>query len=255
MTDSSRFFNILAILGALAWLPPLITLMKNIFIKPTVTIFSGNSIEIGYTLFGPIINPSLAFLSEHKDALINSVKLKLVHETNESHLFSWEWFDEVLSETVFPASSLITKRHQNAIAIKLPVSTLIEKKVGFIETQFKSNRDILTTKLKTQFSNLFGKPNFETAMPCSSEFNDLIRHCENSFCWKPGKYTIDLDVYISKRGKPFHHGMSFFLTDPDIKYLQTNVGMIRANISNQWVRKDPNYSETWNWVYPEKAKA
>jgi len=52
-------FKILAVLGALAWLPQLFIIIKNVLVKPIVKIIPENQLEIGYTLFGPIINGNL----------------------------------------------------------------------------------------------------------------------------------------------------------------------------------------------------
>ena len=64
-------FELLAILGALAWSAPIVVpwLYKRI-IKPKLIIITHNVIEIGYTTFGPIVNINMSFLSENKEALI-----------------------------------------------------------------------------------------------------------------------------------------------------------------------------------------
>ena len=64
----------LSILGALAWLPEIIKLIKNIINKPKISIISDKNLELGFTLYGPIINLGLAFSSERKDALITKIK-------------------------------------------------------------------------------------------------------------------------------------------------------------------------------------
>ena len=86
----------LAVIGAFAWLPTIIQWIRNYLKKPKLTKVSGKSFDVGFTTFGPIINMSLAFLSENKKALINKVQLELVHENNDTQKFSWVWFEEVL---------------------------------------------------------------------------------------------------------------------------------------------------------------
>ena len=132
----------LSAIGALAWLPQLFQWIKEYFTKPKLTIVSGNQIEIGYTSFGPIINLSLAILSEKKKAIVNKIDLELVHENNDTQKFSWVWFEEVLYSMDLPGSQQVsTKKNQNAIAIKIGVDDLIEKKVGFQQNTFKNEYD------------------------------------------------------------------------------------------------------------------
>lgn len=42
----------LGIIGSLAWLPQIFQWIKEYFIKPKLTVVSGNQIEIGFTSFG-----------------------------------------------------------------------------------------------------------------------------------------------------------------------------------------------------------
>jgi hypothetical protein len=68
METESTFgiFQILAILGALAWLPQLIIFISKWLTKPKLTIITDKDLEIGYTTFGPIFNFQIAFLAEKK---------------------------------------------------------------------------------------------------------------------------------------------------------------------------------------------
>lgn len=55
------FYDFLAVLGALAWLPFIIQMIREKLKKPKLKIIPDKQIEIGYTTLGPIFNINIAF--------------------------------------------------------------------------------------------------------------------------------------------------------------------------------------------------
>lgn len=124
-----EIYEVLAILGALAWIYPLAIWIQNILKKTKLEIINHNQLEIGYTINGPIINIDLAFSAIDKDAFIRKVTIMLEHENRENILLHWEWFEEVLYVMDLPDSAIVPyRKNQKAIAIKVPRETLIEKR-------------------------------------------------------------------------------------------------------------------------------
>ena len=68
MDTESTFglYEVLAILGASAWLPQLVVFISKKFSKPKLTIIPDKDVEIGFTSLGPIFNIQIAFLAEKK---------------------------------------------------------------------------------------------------------------------------------------------------------------------------------------------
>ncbi len=154
MTDS--IFQILAIFGALAWLSPLvIPWIKRKIVKSKIAILTDKILEIGYTNYGPILNINFSILVKDKNALIEKINLGLQHENQETHSFSWEWFEEqILQMDVPDYGSMPFKKNQKAVAINAITNILVEKKIGFQSPDFQKKYIDLLLATNETFSNL-----------------------------------------------------------------------------------------------------
>ena len=87
--DNTKATFILALLGALAWLPQIIYVIYKWLVRPQLRFVPENTTEIGYSSFGPIINQTFAISSSRKDALIERISLVVIHESGTRHDFNW----------------------------------------------------------------------------------------------------------------------------------------------------------------------
>lgn len=246
-------FKILAILGALAWLPHLISLIRNSMVKPNLTIISHKELEVGYTTFGPILNISLAFLAEKKKALIRKIDIELTHEKKETQKFTWDWFEEILLEMGVPETGIIPYiKHQKSIAIKTGADELIEKKIGFQESIFKDQYSRLIKAVNEDALNIYNSGKDLSDLKATSNYNRLLDHLKNSFNWKVGRYSGLLKVYISEKEEPFEHRIDFQLNSLDIKTLESNVDICKAFVEKTYINRDLPVQGTWRWVNPYK---
>lgn len=244
---------LLSILGALAWLPFIINLIKDFLTKPKITIISDKQIEIGYTTYGPIINLYLAFAGEKKDALINKIKLILIHEKSEKQEFEWEWFEEELLEMEVPnAGNVPYKKKQQAIALKLLKDNLIEKKIGFQVDSIKNERNKLINYLNEISENYIKESLDLKNLKAQKEYTDLISLSRNTFIWKVGNYKMTIEAYIYEKKENIRHNIKFKLTTLDLKKLEKNIDIINKIIESYYITHDTEYKATWNWVYPIK---
>lgn len=141
-----------AIVGAAAWVPQTIYFIYRIFAKPKLNFILEPTVEIGYTFFGPIINPSFAISSSRKDALLEKVRIKIIHdETNEKHEFIWQALEEKGFEgTSSKGERLEMRKSQSAIALKIGIVGLVEKKIFFRDISFIQERMELDKLLSEQ---------------------------------------------------------------------------------------------------------
>ena len=249
-SNPNTVFDILAIIGALAWLAPLFTWIRNKVTEPSIMIIPYKQLEIGYTIYGSIINIHLSFLAKDKNALINKIKIKLHHEKNETNIFTWSWFEEEIYQVENPElGSIPVKKNQRAIAINALNSVLVEKKIGFQIPEFKNKYDTLYDKAKEVYTNL--KSNWdENKMQSSIEYNRVIDYFENSSIWKIGKYKAIIEVFILKRNTPFTHTIEFELNSEDLKSIKKNIETCKSVAHNHFISPVPN-KPIWEWIFAE----
>ena len=64
--------DIVAYLGAAAWIPQIVKWLYNLYTRPIITITPEKSASVGYTMFGPIFNLRLSINVDKKGILSNS---------------------------------------------------------------------------------------------------------------------------------------------------------------------------------------
>jgi hypothetical protein len=246
METESTFgiFQILAILGALAWLPQLIIFISKWLTKPKLTIITDKDLEIGYTTFGPIFNFQIAFLAEKKRVLIRKVEIEMTHENNETHNFTWDWFEEILYEVNIPQSGLIpTRKNQKAIAINVDPDSLVEKKIGFQQNRLVQ----LTTE---EFLNIYNAGDDVNQIRTRNTFNNLRDYYKNGFNWKIGKYSATIKATLSN-DQIFTTKVDFQLTSLNIKTIEPNIEIAQKLVDKEY-GADIEVEQNWLWVNTQK---
>lgn len=219
-------------------------------IKPNILIKNEREFELGYTTFGPIINAQLAFLSDSKKALIEKIEIDLTHESNDTHKFTWDWFEEILYETNIPnTGTMPTRKNQKAIAINLKKEELTDKKIGFQQDIFKLEQKKLVQNIVEEAINLGKAEKLITDLKSQKNHNDLINHYQHSFNWKPGKYTLKIKVKASSINKLFEKTLYFKLTPLEINNLQSNIELCKSEIERSFIDFEKE-TVHWKWIYP-----
>jgi len=226
----------LAIIGAFAWLPTIIQWIKEYFKKSKLTLVSGKNVEVGFTTYGPIINMSLAFLAENKKALIKKIEVDLIHENNDTRKFSWVWFEEVLYTIDIPdGSPLNTKRNQNAIAIKVALDDLVEKKIGFQQDTFKVEYEKYFKQLAEDERNYLELGKLRSELKATQSYRAITDLFSNAFFWKIGKYQIKINAHIMENNIKVCHELNFNLTNLDIKLLHSNIATCQSMLERRFI--------------------
>ncbi len=258
MADINGTF-VLALLGALAWFPQLISWVNSFFTKPKLRFVPDGTTEIGYTFFGPIINHFFAISSDRKDALIEKMTFEITHEKGEKHNFCWKFLDERGPElTSVSGECAQWGKNQSAIALKVTTTGLTEKKIGFQDTDFQDKlRGIVNVQSEKVFYLEKTQPQtYKDEAVKAKEFLDVLDFVKTGFYWKEGKYTVALFVYETTLKEPHSEYFEFELTKRDIEVLEKNIKEIHEYFKNLILYKgvDPK-TKTWplqyfNWVNP-----
>jgi len=241
-------YDVLAIIGAGAWIPFLIQLIREKLRKPKLKIITDKQTEIGYTTLGPIFNINIAFLSEVKSSLITKIELQLTHESNESNTFTWIWFEESLLQMDLPKIPISYKKNQKAIALNVNENVLVEKRIGFQSVKFKEEADRLVKAINEDSLNIktSGKQLYE--LRSYSSHNNIIDFAQNAFSWKTGLYSGKFKVFLAETAKTFERTIQFQLSNLDLKTLHKNVESCKKFIEKVYINVDAELDEKWEWI-------
>lgn len=246
-----KLIDIIAILGALAWLPQIISWVYNWMKKPKLTIYHDGEAEAGYIKNGNVFNLRFSFLAREKNALIDDIELLLVDKDGASHNLKWMWYSETFYELQGPAGNSTMAKQQNAIAINVFKEVLVEKFIGFQSVSFLEKRKQLAYKLSTLIENqrINGDINIDI-IKCSQEYNELIRLYKNSFLWKPGEYSATAKVHIADTNETIEHNFSFALSELEVDTLHKNIEFTKSILDYEFIDSSKELNGAWLWAKP-----
>jgi hypothetical protein len=252
--------DIAAYIGAAAWLPQLGTWVYDAYSKPKLKIVSAGKIEIGFSMFGPIANPTLAISAERRDALIEKMSLRVTHEHGEQRFLDWRFLNEVQQQIRDPQGN-VSSQYKNTPAVALKVSTLAltERIVGFRDPKFEELDRVTTGPISAQFRHNEAQMGNGAALDWllnSMEFKHAQRIFEDSMFWRAGKWEFLFSVQLAGVKNPHAQGFSVTFSDDDVTTLRRNfdllVPYVRAISSDN---EEDRKLITWNWVYPSIVPA
>ncbi len=246
-----KLIDIIAILGALAWLPQIFSWIYNWLKKPKISIYHDGEAEVGYIKNGNAFNLRFSFLARDKHALIDDIELHLTDKDGARHILKWMWYSETFYELQGPAGNSTMAKQQNAIAINAFRDVLIEKFIGFQSVAFLEKRKLLAYKLTTLVENqkTNGAVDME-AVKRSHEYNELIRLYKNSLLWKVGEYSAIAKIHIADTNETIEHTFSFRLSELEIDTLNKNIEFAKSVVDCEFIDTSQQLAGTWLWAKP-----
>jgi len=253
-----------AIVGAAAWTPQIITWVWRALTKPKVSLHLHTKSEIGYNFLGPIFNVRFALLSEKKDAILNKLSVELKHENGASYTFDWEGLSEDLSAIRGPIGpTFVQKKTSLPLVVKVLHTGVAQVYVLFQHKQFKANSKIPFASIIEKFNLLKTSGKLKTeedidALVSEKEFHDVIKLVNTEFIWVAGKYTATFEFESPNKFKYKKSEYTFQLSQDDINELRKNINNIKLD-TFQNAKRDiiPGYKPkeiNWVWKYPELEK-
>ncbi len=246
-----------AILGAAAWTPQIISWGYRFFTQPKITIHLYPQTEIGYTSFGPIFNVRFALLSENKDAILNRFSVNIRHERGSSHTFVWAGLSEDLSEIENPlGTSLSIKKSSLPLVVRVIHTGVAQVFVRFQYEPFKAKyKGVLAPAIERfQYLKHAGKINSVQDvddLTSEKDFADIVKVLHSEFIWVAGKYTVTFDFQSPNKFSYKKDEYSFTLSQDDIDELKKNIEYIKLDLiqnTKQVVAMDFK-PENINWVW------
>lgn len=254
-TDAMTTFEWIAIIGAAAWIPHVLTWLYHWLVKPELTLVVATRPEIGYSTYGPVLNLNCAISAARKSALIEKITVILTHQRGQSCELTWVTLNETLSQARSTSGEVAEyTKSQVAIALKVDTSTLAEKLIGFNDLNFLTEKDKLVNKLVDVDNHLRKMEDGEriSKLLRSKELSDVFSHYEKSMYWQEGNYTARVLIHISGLAEPFEKHLSFTLSADDIERISKNIDVV-INILSETVHeidKEKRSPEHWNWANP-----
>ena len=249
-----KLIDWIAIIGALAWTPHLISIIKKYITKPEVRIISNRSGELGFTTFGPIFNVRLAFSVKNHDIVVSGLKVRIIHENGEEKVFEWQGIKQQVLKMTAPDGSVMPYEKENSVlAIKLNQKEIEERSIQCRETAFINGKDEYETKAIKRMTYLKDQGEFEKEeFRKSQEMTDLYGYIKHSFSWKSGVYKAVIELESPESFDLVDNEYEFTLTPIDIEELDKNKSQIEIDYgrNTQGNGNQEKLNAVWNWRNP-----
>ncbi|OGT38342.1 MAG: hypothetical protein A3F11_05820 [Gammaproteobacteria bacterium RIFCSPHIGHO2_12_FULL_37_14] len=246
--------DVIAGLGAAAWIPQIITWVYNAATKPVLTITPDRTVSIGYTLFGPIFNLRLSINVDKKDTLIDFIGVEIQHESGTKHTLEWTGMTEFFSEVKNSAGdNQIIQRDIVPISVKLSTLSLIERFFRFQDSSFIQRNKSELDKLMEQQQFMQNKSaTYHDDFLSSKEVDDYIKFMRSNFYWQAGSYTASFLIRSPAPSKLKPCKYQFKLTQDNVDMLKKNLEEIKADIEYFIKKGDAQGFNgkpgNWRWV-------
>jgi hypothetical protein len=245
--------DIIALIGAAAWLPQIATWIYRAFVNSVITIVPDQHAEVGFTSLGPIFNVRMAISADRKDAIIDGFELQLQHEDGESRVFRWVGLSETFSEiTDNSGNRQVVSKDQVPIALKIGTESLIEKHVRFQEPRYHESIRPLVLNLIAHVNYLkrTGEGYVSKALE-SNEFFSVLDMRQKSFWRKAGKYTVVVLLSSPRKFSLSQSRFGFELSGMDADQLKQNLVTVEADLKDALQSEIPDFKPqpiSWNWA-------
>ncbi len=253
-----EFLDWVAIFGALAWTPHVISMIRNAITKPEIRVISSRNAELGFTTLGPIFNVRLAFSVKNHDIAVSGLKIRIIHESGEGKLFEWQGIKQEVFKMTTPDGSVMPYEKENSVlAIKLNQKEIEERTIQCQETAFINEKSEYEFKALKKLVYLNNQPSFNNDVFLrSQEMVDLYNYIKRSFSWKAGNYEVVVELESPDDFELVDHKFIFFLTPLDIEELEKNKGQIEVEYGKKAeAGDDEKIRAAWNWRNPILRKA
>ncbi|MCD1212891.1 hypothetical protein B4946_16295 [Vibrio cholerae] len=253
---SVNFIDGIAVLGALAWTPHLVSIVKNHYTKPKVRIITSRTAEVGFTSLGPILNLHLAFSVERKDIVVSDLKIRLKHCSGEERVFAWQGIKQNVGKmTTADAGSVPFEKEQSVLAIKLNQAHIEERFIRFQDIGFLSTKRDYENKAIKRVTYLKSESKYDPeSFLRDQEMKELYNFNKHAFPWKEGQYTVTIEVQSPEKFVLNDNVLVFSLSAIDIEELAKNKDVLEADYKRQVMGHVEGQDIVWQWRNPALDK-
>ena len=245
--------EIVAYVGAAAWLPQIIALIRRATMKPRVTIVPEKQVEIGYTIYGPIFNLRLAVSAAKKDTIIDHVGASIRYEDGAIHEFAWAGMRETFSEIKdLSGNTQFVERDYSPIALVLSQFGVIERFFRFQVPSFHSKqKKLLLVATDYQAYLKKEKADYHKDFLKSKQFHDVLEFYDQSFFWKSGRYIVTFSVKSPTKVILAESAYVFDLKPYEVEDLKKNLSGVKiegTNVAKSDIEGFKGEEVKWHWI-------
>lgn len=247
----------IAIIGALAWVPPIYNKIRFYFTKPKIRIITQKSASVGFTTSGPIFNLGLAFSVENKDIVISDLKIRIKHESGEEKIFEWQGITQQVGKLTAPDSSVMPfEKEQSVLAIKLNQKDIEERFIRCQEGSFISAKSEYEAKAVRKISYLQSEGKYiAPEFLREQEMTELYSFIKHAFSWKQGLYKLTIEIQSPEKFKLVDNQRKFILSHLDVELLGKNKEFIEREYKRVMLGKlEQDEVFSWSWCNPILTK-
>lgn len=254
------FIDIAAVVGALAWIPPIFVAFRNWMTRPEIRVITQPSPEIGFTTLGPILNLRVALTVNHKDVVITGITLKVTHETGEETAFSWRGIVQPMGKFNYPQLGTVPfEKELNVLAMKVSLKDVEERFIRFQSLDYLSSKAGIEAPANKRLAYLQGEETFDGASFLKGqEMTDVYSFIKQAFSWKPGGYRVKVMLESPDAFEILDDEYAFMLSSLHIQKLSANLNSIEQAYANEILSLKTSSGDSaqvaWNWIYPDMQK-
>lgn len=252
-----KLIDWVAILGALAWMPHLISQFKQWFSRSKIRVITHRFAEIGFTTHGPIFNIRIAFSVEHKDIVVSDLKIRLKHESGEEKIFEWQGITQQVGKLTAPDSSVMPfEKEQSVLAIKLNEKEIEERFIKCQEASFIASKQEYESKAIKKIAYLKSEDKYDPKdFLREQEMTELYSFNKHAFPWKQGRYAVTIELKSPEKFQIVDNQREFLLSHLDIEELAKNKNMIEQDYRRMLLGSQEEDEEVvWQWRAPSLIK-
>lgn len=246
--------DLIAILGALAWTPHVVAMVRSWITKSKIRIITQRKAEIGFTTYGPIFNLRLAFSVENKDIVISDLKIRLTHESGEERVFEWQGITQHMGKMTLPdARAMPFEKEQSVLAIKLNQNDIEERFVRFQEPMFLAKQLSYAEKASKKMTYLKAEKKYDAELFLREpEMTELYSFNKLAFFWKPGKYVFNIEIQSPEKFNLVDNIREFNLSTLEIEKIEKNKELLEQDY--QRIIMGEGDEVVWQWANPSLVK-
>lgn len=253
------FTDFAAVVGALAWIPPIFVAVRGWLTKPQIRVITQPSPEVGFTTLGPILNLRVALTVTHKDIVVTGIRLRVTHESGEQAFFSWRGIVQRMGTMTYPQVGAVPfEKELNVLAMKVSQKDVEERFIRFQSLEFLEQKTTLNAISLKKLSHLRQTPPFDgTAFLKCQEMADVYTHVRQSFSWKPGSYRLQVLLESPDAFLVVDDEYTFNLSPLEVQNLADNLRHVEQFYANEVLPRksdEPPQQIPWSWVYPDMQK-